>query len=285
MSLQLGVSLLVLLAALLHASWNALLKSDADRVVGMATICLTGGVIGLALTPWAPFPERSAWFYLVASAIVHHVYYFTLIQAYRHGDLSHVYPIARGLGPFIVALLSGPVFGEVLTVGQMAGVVLVSFGLASLAFHGQADPTCPRDGRANFYAILTGIAIAAYTFLDALGVRSVAKPLSYIVWQHILEAPFLPLFALWLRGPALLPYLRQHGARAAASGALAFLGYGIVVWAFTLGAVAQVATLRETSVVIAALIGTFFLGEPFGPFRVLAAVLVAAGIILLHVAA
>ncbi len=262
-----------------------MLKSDADRVAGMATICLTGGVISLMLAPWAPFPEHSAWGYLVASGIVHHLYYFTLIQAYRHGDLSHVYPIARGLGPFIVALLSGPVFGEVLTVGQMAGVVLVSFGLASLAFHGQADPTCPRDRRANLYAILTGILIAAYTFVDALGVRSVANPFSYILWLNILEAPFLPLFAIWLRGRALLPYLRQHGARAAASGALASFGYGIVVWAFALGAVAQVATLRETSVVIAALIGTFFLGEPFGPFRILAAVLVAAGIVVLHLAA
>lgn len=274
----------MLLAALLHASWNAILKADTDRVAGMAAILVTGGVVGLALAPWVPFPEPASLAYLLGSAVVHHVYYFTLIKAYRHGDLSHVYPIARGLGPFIVALLSGPVLGEALGVGQMAGVALVSCGLASLALHGRNDPTCPRDGKANFYAILTGILIASYTFLDALGVRAAADPFSYIVWLNVLEAPFVPLFAIWLRGRALFPYLRQNGLRAVAGGSLATLGYGIVVWAFAMGTVAQAATLRETSVIFAALIGTLFLREPFGPFRVLAAALVAAGVILLHAA-
>jgi drug/metabolite transporter (DMT)-like permease len=284
LSQQLGISFLVLLAALLHASWNAILKADSDRVAGMAAILVTGGVVGLALTPWVPFPEPTSWHYLLGSAVVHHIYYFTLIKAYRHGDLSHVYPIARGLGPFIVAILSGPVLGEALGIGQMAGVALVSCGLASLALHGRSDPACPRDGKANFYAILTGVLIASYTFLDALGVRSVADPFSYIVWLNVLEAPFVPLFAIWLRGRALLPYLRQNGLRAVAGGSLATLGYGIVVWAFAMGTVAQAATLRETSVIFAALIGTLFLREPFGPFRVLAAALVAAGVILLHIA-
>jgi drug/metabolite transporter (DMT)-like permease len=284
LSLQLGISLLVLLAALLHASWNALLKSDSDRVAGMAAILATGGVVGLALTPWVPFPERSAWPYLLASAVVHHIYYFTLIKAYRHGDLSHVYPIARGLGPFIVAILSGPVLGEALGVGQMAGVVLVSLGLASLTLHGRSAPARPGDRRANMYAVLTGLLIAAYTVLDAKGVRAVADPFSYIVWLNVFEAPFVPLFAFWLRGRAMFPYLHKHGARAIVGGLLATLGYGIIVWAFAVGTVAEAATLRETSVIFAALIGTLFLGEPFGRFRVLAAALVAAGVILLHVA-
>ena len=285
LSLQLGISLLVLLAALLHASWNALLKSDSDRVAGMAAILLTGGVIGIVLTPLVPFPEPAGLAYLLASAVVHHIYYFTLIKAYRHGDLSHVYPIARGLGPFIVAIASGPVLGESLAAGQIGGVVLVSCGLASLAFHGKSSPARPGDSRANMYAILTGILIAAYTVLDALGVRSSPDPFSYIVWLNVLEAPFVPLFAIWLRGRALIPYVRQHGLRAMAGGMMGTLGYGIVVWAYAMGTVAQAATLRETSVIFAALIGTMILGEPFGRYRVLAAALVAAGVILLHAAA
>jgi drug/metabolite transporter (DMT)-like permease len=284
LSQQVGILLLVLLAALMHASWNALLKSDADRVAGMATNILTVGVLSLALSPLAPFPEPASWIYMVASGIVTHVYYFTLIKAYRHGDLSHVYPIARGLGPFIVAIVSGPLLGEFLSPVQIGGVVLVSLGLASLTFHGSRGPARPGHRRAIMYAVLSGMLIAAYTVLDAKGVRSVADPFSYILWYNVVKTPFMPLFAIWLRGPAIVPYLRQHGVRAAAGGALATLGYAIVLWAFAVGAVVQAATLRETSVIFAALMGALFLGEPFGRFRVLAAALVATGVILLHVA-
>src|SRR5882672_282733 len=125
---------LVLLAALMHASWNAVVKSDSDRLLSMALVMLTGTLMGLLAAPLVPIPAASAWPYLLASMAIHTLYYFGLLGAYRHGDLSHVYPIARGLGPLLVALLAGRFVNEPLSPSEAAGVGLVSLGIGSLAF-------------------------------------------------------------------------------------------------------------------------------------------------------
>lgn len=278
-----GVAALVLAAALLHATWNALLKSDADRLVAFGLIALAGGVFGLGMLPFVPPPGPAAWPYLIASVIVHHVYYFCLLQAYRHGDLSLVYPIARGLGPFLVALSSGLLIGESLSAGELAGVALISLGLGSLALSNGWPQG--RDWHPVTFAVATGVTIAAYTYLDGLGGRAAIEVLSYVAWLNVLEAPWMPLLAVVLRRRALLPYLRQHWWRGTLGGFIAAAAYAISIWAFTLGAIAHVAALRETSVIFAALIGTLFLREAFGPRRIVAAAVVAAGVVLLTLGA
>ena len=282
MRLEPGVVALVLVAALLHASWNAVVKSDSDRLVSMGLVMLAGAVLGLAVVPFVPPLETVAWPYLATSVLVHNFYYFFLLKAYRWGELSHVYPIARGLGPLLVALLSGRVVGEHLAFHETAGVLLVSFGIASLAFgHG-----LPRghEWRPVVYAVLTGVTISAYTIADGLGARHAGSAFSYIAWLNLVEGPWVFLFAVVVRRGSIVLYLRRSWWRGLAGGVVATIGYGIAIWALSLGAMAHVAALRETSVIFAAAMGTLLLGERFGRRRIIAASLVATGLVLMNLA-
>jgi drug/metabolite transporter (DMT)-like permease len=208
----------------------------------------------------------------------HLVYYYFLVNAYRFGDLSRVYPLARGLAPPLVAVGAAAAAGEWLSGRQLAGVALVSLGIASLVLgaHG------PTDRRGLWFAAATGVMIAVYTVIDGLGGRSVPHALRYIAWLNVVEAAVLVAAVRWRRGAALWPALRRTLPGGALAGGLATLGYGIVIYAMSRGAMAHVSALRETSVIIAALIGTVWLGEPGLVVRVGAALLVAAGVALMQ---
>jgi drug/metabolite transporter (DMT)-like permease len=275
-----GVVALVLLAALLHACWNAVVKSDSDRLVSMGLVMLAGALLGLAVVPFVPFPDPVAWPYLAASVLIHNFYYFFLLKAYRWGDLSHVYPISRGLGPLLVALASGRLIGEHLAPHEIGGVVLVSFGIASLAF-GHGLPR-GKEWRPVIYAVLTGVTISAYTIADGLGARHAGNALSYIAWLNVVEGPWVFLLAVALRRGGIVLYLRRSWWRGFAGGIVATCAYGIAIWALSLGAMAHVAALRETSVIFAAAIGAILLREGFGYRRIVAASIVAAGLVLMN---
>jgi drug/metabolite transporter (DMT)-like permease len=270
----------VLTAALIHATWNALVKSDSDRLVTFAVVMGMGSVIGLLFAPFVAIPKAEAWPWLIASVIIHCFYYYFLLQAYAHGDLSFVYPIARGLGPLLVAVFSGALLAEHLSFREAIGVVLVSVGLAGVAFgHG-----LPRglDIRAAVFAVLTGVTIAGYTVTDGTGARVSEDPLAYIVWLNILEGPWMMIVALHLRGGGVIRHLRLHWWRGAVGGALATGGYGIAIWALSLGSMAHVAAIRETSVLFATLMGTFILGERLGRRRIIAAAFVVIGLLIMN---
>jgi drug/metabolite transporter (DMT)-like permease len=275
-----GVVALVLLAALLHACWNAVVKSDSDRLVSMGLVMLAGALLGLAVVPFVPFPEAVAWPYLAASVLIHNFYYFFLLKAYRWGDLSHVYPISRGLGPLLVGLASGRLIGEHLAPHEIGGVVLVSCGIASLAF-GHGLPR-GKEWRPVIYAVLTGVTISAYTITDGLGARHAGNALSYIAWLNVVEGPWVFLLAVALRRGGIVLYLRRSWWRGFAGGIVATCAYGIAIWALSLGAMAHVAALRETSVIFAAAIGAILLREGFGYRRIVAAAIVAAGLVLMN---
>ncbi len=281
MRIELHVAALVLLSALIHASWNTIVKSDVDRLVSFAVVMISGTILCLFVAPFVAFPSGEAWIYIVASTIVHNFYYFFLLRAYAHGDLSHVYPIARGLGPLLVAVFSGRLIGEALTAVEYAGVLLVSIGVTSLALarglpHGA-------EWRPTIYAVLTGITIAGYTIIDGVGARQSGDAIGYIVWLNIAEGPWVMMVAILRRGRVIVPYLQTYWWRGAAGGAIATVGYGIAIWALSLGAMAHVAALRETSVLFGALMGTFLLRESFGPRRIAAAAVVVAGLLLMNV--
>jgi drug/metabolite transporter (DMT)-like permease len=275
-----AVAGLVLLAALMHASWNAVIKSDPDRLASFGLVMMAGCVFGLAAAPFVPLPAPEAWPYLMASAIIHVFYYAFLLRAYAHGDLSLVYPIARGLGPTLVALISGAVVGEHLEFREAVGVALVSVGIAGLAF-GRGLPDFS-ERRAIVLAVCTGFTIAAYTVVDGLGARAAGNALSYIVWLNLLEGPWVFVFAAWKRGPLIFDYMRKYWWRGTAGGVVATIGYGIAIWAASLGAIAHVSALRETSVLFAALMGTFMLGEKFGAMRVVAAAIMVVGLLAMN---
>lgn len=280
---------LLLAAALMHATWNALLKADrSDRLATFGVIMTTGTAMGLVAVPFLPMIEPGAWKFLASSVIIHVAYYTFLLKAYAYGDLSHTYPIARGLGPLLVALVSGRLIGEHLRVQDIVGVVLLSAGLVALALPLKGVVSAPggRHGLATLFAVLTGVTIAAYIIADGLGVRAAgpdfAHRLAYIAWLCVLEGPWLLVLAIVLRPQTVWSHLRRNWWRGAIGGVIANTGYGIAIYALVLGPMAHVAALRETSVLFGALMGTVLLGEPFGWRRVIAAAVIVSGLALMN---
>lgn len=280
---------LLLAAALMHATWNALLKADrSDRLATFGVIMTTGTVMGLVAVPFLPSIAFAAWKYLAISVIVHVAYYTFLLKAYSYGDLSHTYPIARGMGPLLVALVSGQFIGEHLRVQDIVGVVLLSAGLVALAIPLKSVVPKPgaRHGLATLFAVLTGFTIAAYVVADGLGVRAAgpdpAHRLAYIAWLCAIEGPWLLVFAIMVRPQTVWSHLRRNWWRGMAGGVIANTGYGIAIYALALGPMAHVAALRETSVLFGALMGTLLLGEPFGVPRVIAAAVIVFGLVLMN---
>ena len=276
------VLVLVLLAAVLHAVWNALIKASDDSWLTTLIVFATGSVVCALGLPFVEMPARESWPYLVVGAAFHNIYVAFLVLAYRFGDLSHVYPIARGTGPLLVAVLSARVLDEPLSYAETAGTGLVCIGILSLALNRSLFTS--RGRRGAFFALCTGVLIAGYTVVDGMGVRRAGEPgpLAYILWLQAVEAvPFVAV-TVALRWRDIPAFLRRSGARGALGGVMATLGYSLVLWAYSLGAIAPIAALRETSVILAALIGTWVLGEPFGRRRLLGASLVAAGVVVVN---
>ena len=283
LSLEARITLLVLLAAFVHACWNALVKAGRDPLLMVATVSAVSCAISAVLIPFAQAPARAAWPYIALGVLTHSLFKIFLILAYRAGDLSRVYPLARGSAPLVVAGFSGLVAGEVLGGWELAGVALISVGLASLTFEPQ------RKGRADMVAVgcalATGVFIGAYTLVDGLGARAAGSFLGYASWLFFFDGLPMMTIAVVLRGRELGTFLR-HGARTGlVAGCLSLFGYFVVVWALTEGVMAPIAALRETGVIFAAIIGRVLLKEPFGWRRIVAAALVAGGVGVLHLGA
>jgi len=274
-----SVGLLVLGAAVLHASWNAVVKRARDSLVMQAFIIAVSAVIALPFGLALPPPAPETWLYILAGVMIHGLYFGLLVKAYEIGDFSHVYPVARGTGPLIVAVAATVFLGETLSLRQYAGVALVSLGIISLAF-------TARDGggrQAMKVALAVGALIASYTVIDGLGSRSGDEPFAFIAWLLVLSALPIGVYAVWRRGPRrAIEAARRQIVPGLLAGAVCGFGYAIVLWAYSRGTLAAIAALRETSVIFAALIGAALFGERFGARRILAAALVAAGAILLN---
>lgn len=283
MALQLHLVFLVLLAAVLHAGWNAFVKSAADRFLTFTAIRGTATALAFGAAPFVPLPAAEAWPYLAAGIVIHNLYYVFLLQAYRFGDLSHVYPLARGVAPLVVALLAAVFAGEVPGTGGVAGIVLVSLGIVSLMF---ATGGIRGDAaRPAALAVMTGLFIAGYTVVDGLGIRIGGTALGYIVWLNMGEGiPFMAA-AAFRRRSEMGRFLKENWPRTSCAAVVLVTAYGLVLFALSQGAMAHVSALRETSVLFAALIGTLFLGEPFGRLRIAAAAVMVAGVVLLQTTA
>ncbi|HUA51326.1 MAG TPA: DMT family transporter [Candidatus Sulfotelmatobacter sp.] len=271
-----GAAALVLLAALLHASWNALLRSSHARLQAMVVMCATDVVLAaVALTvlwPDLALPSRAAWYCIAASTAIHVGYNLFLVRAYRTGDLGEAYPIARGSSPLLVTLGAALFAGERLSLLTTLGIVLVSGGIMTLAL---------RRGRiaaASLPAALaTGLCIAAYTVVDGTGVRLSGDTRAYVLWFFLCEGLSVPLILVAHRGTAAFVCSLADATKAAVGGLLSILAYGVVLWAMTLGPMGPVSALRETSVVFAALLGRLFLNETLTVRRVAACGVIALG--------
>lgn len=272
------IIVIVIGAGALHAVWNAIAKHLDDRVMVFALmgIALTlGGGLAVAV---AGLPGRVAVLLAVASAVIHIGYDLALMHSYRLGSFNQVYPIARGTSPLVVAAGAYFLAGEHLGVVPLAGLAVLAFGLMSLAV--SAGRLSQSDLPAIGAAVLTGLTIAGYTIVDGLGVRAAHDPYSYAGLMFLLQGPVFPLVAVCRRPVTRwrdMPAVR----RGLLAGALSVVAYGTVLWAQSRAPLAEVAAIRETSVIFAAVIGMMFLKERLGTRRVAAAVVVAAGIVLI----
>jgi len=280
MAVDPGVLILVLCAAALHATWNALVKAGTDRLV-MTTLVMLGPVplciaALFVLPPLAP----GAWPFLAASAVLHYLYYALLIGAYAHGDLSQVYPISRGAAPALVALAAWVFAAEALRTAEAIGVAVVSLGIMSLAWRRGVRPSA--ETRAVALALLNAATIASYLMVDGMGARRAGQPFTYIAWLFVLEALPLVAFTLWRRRGRMADAFAPRLKVGLLGGLIAGLSYGITIWAMSRGPIAHIVALRETSVLMGAAIGVVVLKEPLGRRRILAATAVAAGAYLLN---
>ena len=280
MGISLPVTLAMLAGALLHAVWNTMLKSSADKQLDTVALSVGAGIVGFAVAPFLPLPAPESLPWLFASALVHILYFSLLAGAYRWGDISFTYPIMRGGGPVVVALAGTAVFGEVLNWAQTAGVLLICGGVLSFAIVRTSDPAALR--KALFYALGNAAVIATYTLIDAKGARASGSPVAYTLWFFAANGVTLYLYGGLRRGAEVPRYLVANAGRMAV-GALCVTGsYAIALWAMTKAPVALVASLRETSVIFVALLGALFLRERFTGRRAFATACVLAGLVALR---
>lgn len=275
MELTAPVALAVLGGALLHAAWNTLVKASADKELDTYAIASGCGVVGIVLVPFLPLPAAASWPWLAGSAAVHILYFVFLAAAYRHGELSYVYPLMRGGGPLLVAMFGVLLLGEVLGKSEWLGILLVSAGIFAFA-------TGAHDPRATLFALANAAVIAAYTLIDAQGARASGAPVSYTLWFFVLNAAVIGALAVARRGAELPQYLRRHWLRALAGGACGVGSYAIALWAMTRAPVALVAVLRETAVIFAAVLAWLVLRETLTRRRLLATGAVLAGLVALR---
>ena len=280
MELTLGITLAVLGAALLHAVWNAMVKSSRDVLLDMTVVIFFGGLAAASLLFFVAPPARAAWPNLAATVVIHIGYYIALVGAYRAGDLSHGYPIMRGMAPLIVAMCAAAWLGETPRPAVWAGVLLICGGVLSLGLAGFHW----RESRVSTgWALANAVIIAAYTLVDAAGVRASGSPEGYVLWMFVLDALPFPSCILFLKRQALINYAKQFWLRGLIGGVLSGAAYGIALWAMARAPVAAVAALRETSVIFAALIGAYLLKEGHVRRRLAGAAAVLAGIIALKI--
>ena len=280
MELTLGITLAVLGAALLHAAWNAMLKGGSDTMLDMAIVVAASGLVVVPLLPFVPLPAPASWPYLGASLVIHIGYYTALVGTYRAGDLSHGYPLMRGVAPLLVAGFGAAVLGELPGAWMWLGILLICGGVIGIAFVGGASFLHNR--RATAWALANAALIAAYTLVDGAGVRLAGSALGYAAWMFFLDGFPYVLIVAWLRRSELLAYARGNWQRGLAGGAFSVVAYAIALWAMTRAPIAAVAALRETSVIFAAILGSWLLKEPFGRARLAGAAAVVAGVIALR---
>ncbi|MEV6022604.1 DMT family transporter [Streptomyces sp. NPDC052036] len=276
-----AVTAAVLLAAVTHASWNAIAHRITDKLLGFTLIGGGGALIGLALIPFTSFPTAGAWPYLFASAAVHIAYYVLLMQSFRLGDFGQAYPIARGTAPLVVTVLAAVFAHEIPDGWAAAGVGVSCAGLTGVALWGLRGRR--PDWAAIGAALATGLTIAGYTVLDGLGVRASGSSFGYIAWLMAVQGVVIPAYAAYRRRGELLARLRPFALLGLLGSALSVAAYALVLWAQTRAELAPIAALRESSIIVGAAIGAVFFKERFGLPRIAAAGLVVVGIgLMLH---
>lgn len=275
--MDLHVGLVVLLAALLHAGWNAIIKIKGDRLMTMAVVTLGGSILSAPILAFVTPPDPGSWPLLILTILLHTGYHLFLPVAYDHGDLGQVYPISRGSAPLLVTIGAIAFAGETLHPVALLGVICLATGVMSLTF--EKGRGVVKNPRAVFYALLTSLFIASYTIVDGIAVRQSGSILGFAVWLTVGDGLLTYLVVLCWKRKATLDVTRQNWKSGFAGGAMQVGAYWMIIWALALAPLAMVSALRETSVLFAAIFSTFLLKEGFGVWRFVSTSLVTLGLI------
>ncbi|MFC5547418.1 EamA family transporter [Massilia aerilata] len=278
----------VLGAALLHATWNALVKGRAgqgDPLLSTVLVVAGGALASGLLLPFLAAPAAASWPFIAASSLTQTVYYLLLIETYQHGDMSHAYPLMRGSAPLLVALSNGLLTGERLSGAQWLAVCLICGGVLAMLLSAPAAAQPARhQRRATVFALVTACVIALYTLIDGAGVRRSGAPAAYTMWIFLLTGAAVLAWAARGRIRALAALARARPLLLPVGGVSTLGSYVIALWAMTLAPVAAIAALRESSILFATAIAALFLREHVGRGRLLAAGLIACGAIAMRLA-
>jgi drug/metabolite transporter (DMT)-like permease len=273
----------VLFAAACHAGWNALIKIGLDPLSTTTLISVGGGLVSLAFLPWFGIPAPESWPWLIASVVIHLVYFAGLAEAYRTGDLGQVYPIARGSAPLMTAAVATVYVGERLSAGGWVGVTVLVAGVFLLSLRGGRDLT-KFDRRGVGFALFTAAVICVYSIVDGVGGRLSGNTNAYTAWMFLGTAMVLLPYTMWRNGPGVVRAISPYWFRGLVGGCLLLLSYSIVIWAWSVAPIAIVAALRETSVLFGAAIAVIVLKEPLRPTRIAAALMIVAGLVAIRAA-
>ncbi len=278
--MSLTVFLIAIAAAIMHAVWNAFVKSSDDKLLGMTAVALGTLPISICLLPFVPTPTEVSWPYLAASVFLHLGYYLFLQFSYRVGDLTQVYPIARGTAPLLVAGVSILFLGVDLSSAEIIAIILIAFGIMSISLVRQEYQQS--NWNAVVLALITGGFIAAYSLVDGVGARLAETSLGYNCWLEIGTAVLFGIFVA-LRKPGIISSIPIHGKLAFFIGGNAtFLAFAMIIWAFTQAPIALVTALREVSIIFAMIIGVLFLKEKLDLMKVFSTFFTLIGVAMLR---
>jgi drug/metabolite transporter (DMT)-like permease len=277
--LSLGIFLAVLGAAFLHALWNALIKLGTSKVGGMVILSIVEVPIGLAVIAVAAPIDRAAIPWVIAAGCTHFAYKFFLSYAYDRGDLSRVYPIARGAAPMVVALVGAAFLADAVSSRQYLAIAVLAGGILLMA---RGVFASGEDRQLLPFALGSALATATYTLIDGMGARVSGSPAAYVAWVFVADGTFFTLGMIALRGWNVIPTGRRAWALGAFASSASYGAYAVSIWAMTLAPIAVVAALRETSILFAVLIGWLVFGERMTGEKALASLVIVAGVLLLR---
>ena len=277
--MSLTVFIVVIFAAFLHATWNAMVKNEKDKYLAVSGIVFGHVPASIVVIFLIPSPSVESIPYIILSAILHNGYQWFLLSAYKLGDYTKVYPIARGSAPIFVSIVSLIFFAVVLSRFELLGIAVICLGILSLSFQ---DSTSITNRKAIIYALITGSFIMSYSITDGYGARISASILSYMGWSFILNAFLFAILLNFMKQPGIITRVAKDGKFIFfVGGTISYLVYAIIVWGFTQAPIPVVTALREISIVFALLIGTFFLKEKFTYLKTTAVLTIFIGVILL----
>ncbi len=273
------VFIAVIFAAFLHAVWNAMVKNYEDKVISVSAIVFGHVPIAILVMLFLPLPTLESVPYIILSALIHQGYQYYLISAYGVGDLTRVYPIARGSGPIVATIISIIFLGLLISKIQILSIFLICFGIIIL---GLFSGSSLKNNKAVIYSLATGFFIGSYSLVDGYGARISLSPLSFIGCSFVINALIFPFVLKSMNYSNVFnKVIKKAKIIFWVGGTISYIVYGIVVWCFTKAPVPIVGALRETSIIFALLIGSFFLKERFTLLKTVAVLTIFIGVLLL----